>query len=306
MYRQSLMIFAAGLAVAIGAQRDAIASFSLAPGDWVVLTTTGNAFGYGAPVKFGDGGEFLATVYSSGAFNSQGQASSGLSGYYQDSFYTFCAVAGASFTLGAPYHVTTDYLTSSSQTLLPGFGQTEGAWLFDQYWNQTSSTVPSSLNGYVPGHAALAGSNFVATATPSSVTIPINYGTPTNSWVSGAIQATIWESLGDSLPNGYIPPFSWLADTWAPAVFDWSAAFNTFISANPNGVTVGEMTLTGVNGDSAQPQLYIPSGLVGQPLGTPEPGTLVVWSLLLGAGVIGTWARRRRRTALRGLIGAEC
>ena len=41
-----------------------------------MLTTTGNAFGYAAPINYGDGGEFLATVYSSGAFNSQGQASS--------------------------------------------------------------------------------------------------------------------------------------------------------------------------------------------------------------------------------------
>ena len=48
MCRQFLVVFAVGLAVALGAHQVALASFSLADGDWVVLTTTGNAFGYGA------------------------------------------------------------------------------------------------------------------------------------------------------------------------------------------------------------------------------------------------------------------
>ena len=219
-------------------------------------------------MNYGDGGEFLATVYSSAAYNSQGQVSRGLSGYYQGSFYTFCCSVNIGFTPGSPYQVTG---VAPNSTLPTGFGTTEGAWLFNQYWNDTSPTVPSPLNtGYVPGHAALvalggsAGSTTLTNATPSSFNIPHWYGTPNNTWVSGAIQAQIWESLGQTPTNGYTPSYTWLAD-WAQAVFNWSAAYDTFIGSNPNGVTLGEMQLAGTNGDPAQPQLYIPSGVVGVP-----------------------------------------
>ena len=40
MSRQFLVVFVVGLAVGFGVQQVAVASFSLAQGDWVVLTTT--------------------------------------------------------------------------------------------------------------------------------------------------------------------------------------------------------------------------------------------------------------------------
>lgn len=86
----------------------------------------------------------------------------------------------------------------------------------------------------------------------------------------------IWESLSQAPPGGFTPPYTWLAN-WGQAVFDWSDAFNTFINANPNGVTLGEMGLTGCNGDPAQPQLYVPAGVVEPPITTPEPASILVW-----------------------------
>jgi hypothetical protein len=251
-----VFVLVVGLAVALGGEQAARAS--VMTGDWVVLST-----GNGA-VQYGDGGEFRVDVYDQDAFDSNGTHVSGHNSFY--SFYTFCCGVSDVFVPGNAYQITA--VASAPSNL----NNTVGGWLFRRYWSNPSEVVPESLTGYVPGHNALAANQTIAGNSNTSV--------------AGAIQATIWQSLGQTPPAGY--NFVGLAQ-WADTTFGWSSLWQPVSG-------IAQIQLWGPNnnygyGEPGQPQLYMPG--VGQAAAAPEPASLLVWSLLAGAAWLGM--RRGRR-----------
>jgi hypothetical protein len=146
----------------------------------------------------------------------------------------------------------------------------QAAWLFDQYSNNSSTTIPSS-GPWVPGHA------FLASGTPIA-----GYG---SSYIAAAIQDAIW-SL-----EGYSGDWSGADQTIARAL-GWLSPSGTFSSLNFDGIgtlapengTVFLIELSG-NYSPAQGQLYQ----------IPEPATILVWSLLGAVAWLGMRVVRRRR-----------
>jgi hypothetical protein len=300
-----LLVFAA--VVAVCGQQTASASVSLATGEWVVLSTGNSA------VQYGDGGEFQVNVYGgngsgvhgTGANDTGPNLNDPISTYPSTGFYTFCAATTNVFVPGYNYEVSS---VTSATNAPPGIvGATAmsvfGQWLYSRYWSNTSTSVPGSLTGYVPGHAALAANSTFGTG-PNSMT---------NLQVAGAIQTLIWGSLNETPPSGYNYPG--LA-TQAEALFGWDPNSTPAVLS-----AVDEISLSGPDNNygynnPAQTQLFVPSngsnsGFDG---GIPEPATIVIWSAL-GVGCLGMRVGRRggpvarhawsneNRTAIMEIIG---
>ena len=252
------------------------AAVQVAPGDWVVLST-----GNGA-VSYGDGGEFEVNVYAPGTFNTGGVPSGHPDGGYDNggyyghytgnyssqllgSFYTFCCSTELYFVPGDAYLV---------GGLNPApFKTPLGGWLFGQYW--ANNPIPSGgLNGYVPGHDALAGNSSIGGMQSTSV--------------AGAIQDEIWNSLGFGYHFG-------LAQQ-AESIFGWDPSANASYPA----ASIDALTLIDPTGDNygynppypgVQPQLYVPS--IGNG-GTPEPATLILWAMFGATSWLGMRLWRRQ------------
>jgi hypothetical protein len=192
-------------------------------------------------------------------------------------FYTFCAAVSNVFVPTYAYQVTAAGSVSSVSNP-PVTMNAAGQWLYSQYWDNTSTTIPASLVGYVPGHDALAGPQL----SPSM----------TNVQVAGAIQAEIWASLGETPPAGY---------DWATLVTEANALFgwNNYSSTS---VTVDEIALWGPDnnygyGNPAQGQLDAYAPLQINPYSiaaVPEPATIIIWSLLGAGSWLGMRVWRRR------------
>ena len=256
------------VSIVLSAAGWAHASITVVSGDWVILST-----GNGA-VQYGDGGEFEVKVYSPLSNNSGPDYTK-----YKGDFYTFCCDINHVFVPGNLYEVSA--VTSVWQSTFP---TSLGGWLFANYWNNLSSNVsnPVPANGFVPGHEAL---------TDNSIFYGSNSQQLTNRQVAGAIQDEIWSSLG------FNPQFGSLAST-ADGMFGWTSAYSNWSPVN-NGVL--QLSLDGPNnnygyGDPAQPQLYIPPPLESLSAVTPEPASMIIWSLLGAASWLGMriWRRGRR------------
>jgi hypothetical protein len=237
---------------------------------WVVLTQDN--------VSDGDGGEFLVSVYSSGAFDlSTGAPSPNLSLYLVPgaSFHTFCASKVLEFYPGDAYE-------AGALTPATGLDGTLGGAVFSAYWSNDPPLASSSLplisppsGGYVPGHDALYGNKILS-----------GYS---NTDIAGAIQDEVWTSLAEE--SG----FQFGTTSGVAAALGWSQIGYT-------GETYGIQTFGLIQPPDApywldesegQPQLYITSA---NPFdgSTPEPATIVVWSLLGAVTWLGMRFWRRR------------
>jgi hypothetical protein len=250
--------FAGVLAVVLVLSGTGLAHAAVHVGDWLVLST-GNG-----SVRYGSGGEFQVNVYQSDTWQTAtGGYDNGTHGSkLLGSFYTFCASQSLYFLPGYAYQVT-------SLDEVPSFETTLGGWLFSQYWTNPSATLPSDLNGYVPGHQALSNNTTIGGMASTSV--------------AGAIQDEIWKSLGfdyefESLHTTAETTFGWDPNgTYSVGLIDkimLNCPQNNYGTGYPGG----------------QPQLYIPpTGIV-----IPEPASMVVWSLLGVGGWLGMRVYRRR------------
>jgi len=221
-------------------------------------------------------------------------------------FFTFCGDDSHYFSPGSTYKVTdfvgvpsglieytnvtawNKYLNTlplGTGLAAPGTAATaaslrQAAWLFDQYFNNTST----QSNPWVPGHSLLLGSSVL-----------VGY---TNANIAGAIQDAIW-SL-----EGYAGHWSSTDDQPIATALGWGTFSNLSFDGIGNLAPKNDVVLIELSGDYSPAQ--------GQLWEVPEPATLLIWSLL-GASWTGLAVVRRRwnrsvswspeaRTAIKALI----
>jgi hypothetical protein len=270
-----------GAVVVTCSQQTASASV-VQQGDWVVLS-----LGDGA-VQYGDGGEFRVDVYGPGAFDSNNGPWNSTQSPVQGTFYTFCAAVANVFVPGNAYRVdkvgpVSTVSTSPNVSMKPA-----GTWLYKSYWDD--KPVPTgSLEGYVPGHTAL------LNALNNNQEFGTGTAAMTSKEVAGALQAEIWNSLGETPPLNY--GYEDLV-TKANLLFGWDKYTST-------DVVVDELSLWGPNNNygynnPAQQQLdaYVPVEFIPTSTATPEPASLAIWGLgsVLAVGVVCVRRRKANRT----------
>ena len=240
-------------------QQTVNASVTVAAGDVVTFAMDPASFQDGGV----SGGEFLGTDLNP---NNSG------------TFTTFCASVQTHMDLNTQYTVTSLATPAFDKSTAIGL---EASYVFDLYnANASLLTPPSNLSGFVPGTTLLNGSQNLGTATN-----PLS-----GNEVAGAMQYLFWQALG-----GQTPP----TDAWYNAyeaveqVYDWSDYVTNPLN-NINENTVNTVYVMQLDNGADQPQLWFST--TGNPGGTttPEPVSLVVWSVL-GAGAAGCLAVRRRR-----------
>ncbi len=208
---------------------------------------------------------------------STGAPSPNLSSYLVPgaSFHTFCASKTLEFYPGDAYQVGT--LASAS-----GLDGTLGGAIFSAYWNNDPPLPSGNLplhsvpsGGYVPGHDALYGNKILS-----------GYS---NTDISGAIQDEVWTSLGEEsgfqfgTTSSVATALGWSQIEYA----DESYGIQTFGLIQPPDAPYW------LDESEGQPQLYITSASPFNGL-TPEPATIVVWSLLGAVAWLGVRFWRRR------------
>jgi hypothetical protein len=246
----------------------------LTVGDTVELGLDSCSFGNGAV----DGGEFTIDDTTNG---------------YKST--TFCASILMEMNTGTPYKITS--LGLSPET--PAFNVStpwgkEATYIFNQYVaNAAVATSPASSSwtaGYVPGTTLMNAYASTGQYTSPSTTIP-NSGGLSGYQIAGAMQYVFWQALNMD------PGTDGLGSDWASAYtlvngkLNWSgnAASTPLYSLDD----VNQITISDSQGN-VQPQLWltetsVPAGSGG----TPEPASLVIWSVI-GAGAAGFAMRRRR------------
>ena len=263
----------------------------------VVLTQNGLA------VSAGNGGEFQVDVYSPGTWTN---GTTGISAYsgagsspsgYIGTFWTFCGSITEKFVPGAAYKVSSfETMTANAGSNIgqpnTNYMSAAGQALFAAYASGGQSFRSGSYTVKVPGHDALSS---------AVITGPNDINGLTAQQIAQATQDYIWQSLGFSdatikgedgaYPNDLSDAISKLGWGYFSTVTnDQSPALRSMFMQEP-----GNPTYNYGYTQIAQPQLFYTASS-GAGNSTPEPATLVVWSLLGAASWLGmkVWGGGRR------------
>ncbi|MFZ1933566.1 MAG: PEP-CTERM sorting domain-containing protein [Thermoguttaceae bacterium] len=251
--------FAGVLAViaVLAATTWARASVSIVAGEYVVMSAGSQQYVYNDET----GGEFGMTITDSGGNPIRDSHNN------PQTLYTFCADPTTLMSYGPAYFVSAVTTENYLKYSLGDFGK----WIYYEY---------AESNVYIDGHNHL------------------------GYYEAGAIQEGIWQQLTNGSTNE-LANSGWMNDSnyltyIAPMIAGWYTDYKHEVTANPtdwqnflnceDGIEIAQLQL---NGDAQNQMVWT---VVNNPHNgiTPEPATIVIWSLLGGIGLAIGWRRRKR------------